>query len=75
MGKMEVPDERVLDYLQVWKDRTELLNDSGIAWTTLYDKLARLHEKNLVKKEPRKANRTGRPRVFWKRCLGELEVD
>ena len=73
MNKIKVPDERLLDYLQVWKDRDEIVYDSGIKRTTVYDKLARLLKAGKVKSRTRRGK--GRPRVLWKRCLGEYETD
>ena len=62
-----VNDFYILEHLlnQGSATRSELVEATGIKWTTAHDALERLFAKNVLEKEVIKAGR-GRPKVFWK---------
>ena len=48
--------------------RSELVEITGIAWTTTFDCLQRLLLRGLVKRSPQHAGKVGRPKVYYQSC-------
>ena len=48
--------------------RSELVEITGIAWTTIFDCLQRLLLRGLVKCSPQHAGKVGRPKVYYQSC-------
>ena len=52
--------------------RSELVEMTGIAWTTIFDSLQRLLLRGLIKRFPQHAGKVGRPKVFFQSCTQTL---
>ena len=49
--------------------RSELVEMTGIAWTTIFDCLQRLVLRGLVKRLPQHKGAVGRPKIYFESCL------
>ena len=49
--------------------RSELVEITGIAWTTIFDCLQRLVLRGLVKRLPQHKGAVGRPKIYFESCL------
>ena len=52
--------------------RSELVEMTSIAWTTIFDSLQRLLLRGLIKRFPQHAGKVGRPKVFFQSCTQSL---